>query len=185
MTEPTIEVREGLARRVVHLISRTLGLLAVVVILAMMVATVADVARRTFAGYPIPGVTEAGEVVMVMAVFLGIAYTESRGAHVRVTLVLEMLPPRVAAIINSLAMLLVLSLLAWMVWVTTGRALEAIEVNEVLFGLVKIPVWPGRIAIAVGLAAYFLEAIPRLYDSVRQAFAKEPTFVVSSDASDY
>lgn len=185
MSEQITEVRQGPVRRAVHLVSRTLGILAVVVILFMMVATVADVARRTFAGYPIPGVTEAGEVIMVMAVFLGIAYTEYRGAHVRVTLVLEMLPPRVAAIINSVAMLLVLVLLAWMVWVTTGRALEAIEVNEVRFGLVKIPVWPGRIAIAVGLAVYFLEAVPRLYDSVRQAFAKEPTFVVSSSSGDF
>lgn len=185
MTEPIAEVREGLARRAVHFISRTLGIIAVVVILVMMVATVADVSRRYFAGSPIPGVTEAGEVIMVLAVFLGIAYTESRGAHVRVTIVLEMLPPRVAAIINSLAMLLVLALLAWMVWVTTGRALEAIEVNEVRFGLVKIPVWPGRIAIAVGLAAYFLEALLRLYDSVRQAFAEKPQFVVSSASSDF
>lgn len=185
MTESTIEVREGVARKAVHLLSRALGYIAVLVILFMMVATVADVSRRYFAGTPIPGVTEAGEVIMVMAVFLGIAYTESRGAHVRVTLVLEMLPPRVAAIINSFAMLLVLGLLAWMVWVTTGRALEALEVNEVRFGLVKIPVWPGRIAIAVGFAAYFLEASLRVFDSVRQAFAKEPTFVVSSDSSDF
>lgn len=185
MTESVPEVREGLVRRAVHLLSRALGVVAVLVIVFLMVATVADVARRTFAGHPIPGVTEAGEVVMVMAVFFGIAYTEFRGAHVRVTLVLEMLPPRVAAIINSAAMLLVLVLLAWMVWVTTGRAIEALEVNEVRFGLVKIPVWPGRIAIAVGLAAYFLEAVPRLYDSVRQAFAKEPTFVVSSSSGDF
>lgn len=185
MTEPVIERREGPARKAVHFLSRALGIVAVVVIIVMMVATVADVSRRYFAGSPIPGVTEAGEVLMVMAVFFGIAYTESRGAHVRVTLVLEMLPPRVAAIINSLAMLLVLVLLAWMVWVTAGRALEALEVNEVRFGLVKIPVWPGRIAIAVGLAAYFFEAIPRLYDSVRQAFAREPQFVVSSASSDY
>lgn len=185
MTEPTTEVGEGMVRKTVHFISRALGILAVLVITFMMVATVADVSRRYFAGSPIPGVTEAGEVIMVMAVFLGIAYTESRGAHVRVTLVLEMLPPRVAAIINSLAMLLVLALLGWMVWVTTGRALEAIEINEVRFGLVKIPVWPGRIAIAVGLAAYFLEAILRVYDSLRQAFAKEPTFTVSTDSSDY
>ncbi|MFC5337569.1 TRAP transporter small permease subunit [Leucobacter denitrificans] len=185
MTEPTTQVREGVLRRSIHVISRTFGIIAVLVIVFMMVATVADVARRYFTGAPIPGVTEAGEVLMVMAVFLGIAFTEYRGAHVRVTLVLEKLPPRVAAIINSLAMLVVLLLLAWMVWVTTGRALESIEVDEVRFGLVKIPVWPGRIAIAVGLAAYFLEAIPRLYDSVRQAFAKEPTFVVSSASSDY
>lgn len=185
MSETTVEVRESVLRRAVHVLSRVLGVVAVLVILFMMVATVADVARRYFAGSPIPGVTEAGEVLMVMSVFLGIAFAESRGAHVRVTIVLEMLPPRVAAIVNSLAMLLVLVLLAWMVWVTTGRAIDAVEVNEVRFGLVKIPVWPGRIAIAVGLAVYFLEAVPRLFDSVRQAFASEPKLAVAQTSSDF
>ena len=174
MTEHTRAASTPWIMKLIHGLSKGLAFIAVVVIVFMMVATVADVTKRFIAGTPIPGVTEMGEVLMVMSVFAGVAYAEYRGAHVRVTLLLDKLPPRVAAIINSLGMLLVLTLIAWMVWVTAGRALESLEVNEVRFGLVKIPVWPGRIAIAAGLVAYFLEAIPRLIDNIVQAFSANP-----------
>jgi TRAP-type C4-dicarboxylate transport system permease small subunit len=180
MTVHTSPPRHSVPRRVVHGISLTLGGVAAVTIVFMMVATVADVWMRYFTGSPIAGVTEVGEVLMVVSVFLGLALAEYRGAHVRVTIVLEKLPPRFAAIISSGCMLLVLVLLAWMVWVTAGRALDSIESNEFRFGLVQIPVWPGRVAIAVGLAAYFLEAVPRLIDTVRNAFARDAQPVTTS-----
>lgn len=179
MTESDKAVRHGPIRSVIHLISRVLAFVAVLVLLFMMVATVADVGKRYLVGTPIPGVTEMGEVLMVMSVFSGVAYAEYRGAHVRVTLLLEKLPPRVAAIVNSLSMILVLTLIAWMVWVTTGRALDSIETNEIRFGLVKIPVWPGRVAIAAGLTAYFLEAIPRLIENVIEVFSRDPKLSLS------
>lgn len=147
----------------------------------MMVATVADVSRRFLLGMPIPGVTEMGEVLMVVSVFLGLAFTQSRHAHVNVTLVLDKLPPRVAAIMTSIGLLLVLAVLAWMVIVTSGRALDSIEMNEYRFGLVQIPVWPGRVAIAVGLAAYFLELIPNTINDLRQVFAKSPSRPMTSE----
>lgn len=179
MTPPVSPGKESAPRRVIHGISIGLGAIAVLVIIFLMVATVADVASRYFAGTPIAGITEVGEVLMVASVFLGLAYTESRGGHVRVTLVLEMLPRRLAAIISSVSMFVVLVLLAWMVWETTGRAFESVEHNEFRFGLVQIPVWPGRVAIAAGLASYFLEAVPRFIDQVRNAFAKEVAPVVA------
>ena len=46
MSETTVEVRESVLRRAVHVLSRVLGVVAVLVILSMMVATVADVARE-------------------------------------------------------------------------------------------------------------------------------------------
>jgi len=182
MTTQVSPPKEHALRRTIHGVSIALASVAAAAIAFMMVATVADVASRYFTGAPIPGVTEVGEVLMVMSVFLGLAFAEYRNAHahVRVTIVLEKLPPRLAAIISSVSMLLVLATLAWMVWVTTGRALESIEQNEFRFGLVQIPVWPGRVAIALGFAAYFLEAVPRLIDNVRNAFGKEVATVNAS-----
>ncbi|TDW30071.1 TRAP transporter small permease subunit [Cryobacterium psychrophilum] len=173
MTTQVSPPKKHALRRAIHGVSIVFAFVAAAAIAFMMVATVADVASRYFTGAPIPGVTEVGEVLMVTSVFLGLAFAEYRNAHVRVTIVLEKLPPRLAAMISSVCMLLVLVTLAWMVWVTTGRALESIEQNEFRFGLVQIPVWPGRVAIALGFAAYFFEAVLRLSDNVRNAFAKE------------
>jgi TRAP-type C4-dicarboxylate transport system permease small subunit len=156
-------------RRAVHLLARVLAALSVVLILVMMVATVADVISRLVVGRPIAGVIEMGEVLMVAIVFLGLAYTESQGGHVSMTLVIRKLRPQAAAAATSLGLALVLFVVAWMTIVTGDRALESFESQEARFGLVQIPVWPARVALAIGLLAYFAELLPRFADNIRQA----------------
>lgn len=156
-------------RRLVHQLTQVLAFIAVFCIVAMLLAIVADVTRRTLAGESVPGVVELGEVAMVAIVFLGLGFAERRGSHVSMTLVVRKLPPRTAAIVNGLGLLLVVAVVGWMVWVTTDRALDSFAVKEYRFGLVRVPVWPARIAVAVGLAAYFLELIFRLFDDLRAA----------------
>lgn len=162
-------VRGGPVRAVVRAFTRVLALAAVACIVFMMVAIVADVTRRRLAGESVEGVVELGEVMMVAITFLGLAYAESRGAHVSMTLVVRKLPPRAAASVNALGLLVVVGVVGWMAYVTADRALLSIELQEYRFGLVRIPVWPARIAVAVGLAAYFLELALRLFDQVRSA----------------
>lgn len=167
-------------RKLVHGLTQLLAFLAVICIIAMLLAIVADVTRRTLVGESVPGVVELGEVAMVLIVFLGLGFAERRGAHVSMTLVVRKLPPRTAAIVNGLGLLLVVVVVGWMVWVTADRALESFAAQEYRFGLVRVPVWPARIAIAVGLVIYFLELVFRLIDDVRAARGQgEPPIVVA------
>lgn len=168
-------------RRVVHGLTQAMAFLAVFCIVAMLIAIVADVTRRSLAGKAVPGVVELGEVAMVVIVFLGLGFAERRGAHVAMTLVVRKLAPRTAAIVNGLGLLLVVVVVGWMVWVTADRALDSFAVKEYRFGLVRVPVWPARIAIAVGLAVYFLELVFRLIDDVRAARGKVPPPVAADE----
>jgi TRAP-type C4-dicarboxylate transport system permease small subunit len=156
-------------RRVVHAVTQVLAFLAVVCIVVVLVATVADVARRSFSGQSVKGVIELGEVLMVAIVFLGLGYAESRGAHVSITAVVRLMPPKTAAVVNGLGLLLMIIVVGWMVFVTADRAIESVAAQEYRFGLVRVPVWPARIAIAVGLAVYVLELLFRLLDNIQAA----------------
>lgn len=170
MSEQLLEGGGGRTRRAIVMVARLLAAVSVLLILFMMVSTVADVGRRQLAGKAIDGVIEMGEVLMVSTVFLGLAYAETRGAHVNMTLVIRKLPPRIAAIANSLGLLLVLFVVGWMVYVTGLRAYDSFSANEYRFGLVQIPIWPARVALAVGLAAYFAALLPRFVDDLRSIF---------------
>jgi len=163
--------QEGALRKSIHILSKILGTIAALIIIFMMISTSADVFRRFIMGAPIPGVTEVGEVLMVGCVFPGLAYAESQRAHVNVSLLIEKLSPRAAAVLNSVGLLIVLIVLIWMVIATGERALSSIATQEYRFGLVQIPVWPGRLAIVIGLAGYLLETLPRFYDDIRQIVA--------------
>lgn len=171
----------GLVRRTVHQATKVLALLAVFCIVVMLVAIVADVTRRTLFGQAVPGVVELAEVMMVAIVFLGLGFAERRGAHVSMTLLVRKLPPRTAAVVNGLGLLLVMAVVGWMVYVTADRALISFEAREFRFGLVRVPVWPARIAIAVGLAVYFLELVFRLIDDVREALGRDPAPEVDNE----
>lgn len=161
MATPTSSSSTTTWAKVVRHFTLLLAVAAAMIVIFMMVSTVADVTRRLIFGRPIPGVIEVGELLMVGAVFLGIAYTEAREEHVAVTLLVRRLTPRKAALVQLAGLAIVMSTLAWMIVVTGTRAYESFTAGEFRFGLVRIPVWPGRIAIALGLLALLLELLVR------------------------
>ncbi len=159
----------GALRRVVFAATQVLAFLAVICIVVALVATVADVTRRSLSGQSVKGVIELGEVLMVAIVFLGLGYAESRGAHVSMTAVVRRMPPKTAAVLNVLGQVLMIFVVGWMAFVTADRAIESVAAQEYRFGLVPVLVWPARIAIAVGLAAYVFTLMFRLLDSIQVA----------------
>jgi TRAP-type C4-dicarboxylate transport system permease small subunit len=168
-------------RRVLDLVNGAMAMGCVACLVVMVLLTIADVTRRSFAGKSIEGVNELGEVMMVVIVFLGVAYAEQRRAHVSMTLFVRRMKPSVAAAVEAAGLLLVVAIVAWMLWVTTDRALVSFAANEYRFGLVRIPIWPARAVIVLGLAAYLLQLVLRLLDDVRGAARGRPA--ATADAS--
>jgi TRAP-type C4-dicarboxylate transport system permease small subunit len=154
-------------RRAVDASARFMAHVAVACIVIMLFATIADVMRRGLTGSPIRGVVELSEVAMVAIVYLSLGLAESRRAHVSVTLLIDRLSARSAAIVNGIGLLIVIAVVAWMVVVTGERAEASIAVQEYRFGLVRIPVWPARLMIVLGLLVYLFALIFRLVDTVR------------------
>lgn len=135
--------------------------LGALVILALMFATTADVVRRATSGKSIAGITEGSEVVLAIAVFLGLAYAQRAQVHVSTSVVVDRVPPAVAAIMRTVALVVACAFFAWVVDANVGKALDSVESGEYRFGLLKVPVWPARIAIAIGLALLTLELLRR------------------------
>lgn len=156
----------GPVRRAVHALSTLFGVLAALLIVAIMASTAADVATRQLTGSSIPGVVEYSEVLMVGLIFLGLAYAQRTGAHIGVDLVTERMPVRVAHAVRSVGLLLAILVLAVMAWETLEVALRAVESREYRFGLVQVPIWPARLLIPIGLVALLLELAITLIDEV-------------------
>lgn len=156
----------GRVRAVVNALTRASAFLAVLCIVIMMLATIADVTSRILTSKPISGVYESGEVMMVAIVFLSLGYAESKRAHVSVTLLTARLPRKAASILTSVGLIIVLAVVVWMVLASFARAEMSIVNNEFRYGLVAIPIWPARIVVVVGLVGYLLELCFRLIDTV-------------------
>ena len=116
----------------------------------MMFSVVAHVTGRYVFNQPIKGIEEANELALVIMVFLGLAFTQSRKRHVEIELVTSRLRPRAREILGILSALIVLGVMILFTVETAKAAIHSIEVGEYRFGATRFPIWPSRIALPVG-----------------------------------
>lgn len=145
-------------------IGRFLAVLGAFVSGAIMLGIVTDVVRRQLTGRSIPGMIEMIETFMVIVVFLGLAHAEAVRVHVRMSLVTNALPFRAARWAKTCGMALCLAGSAWFAWAATLRAEESVVAGEVQPGLLRFPVWPARIIIAIGFVALVAEYVARIWE---------------------
>jgi TRAP-type mannitol/chloroaromatic compound transport system permease small subunit len=145
-------------------VSRILALSAAVLsglgILALTILTLANLWIRNAGGGGVPDAVGWGEVGVAAIAYLGLAYTQNLKAHVSTTVVVRLLSPRVRYVIMAIWMLVVCALIAWVGWETTQAAMESFGRMEARFG--SVPVWPAKIAIALGMWLLLLELITQL-----------------------
>lgn len=135
--------------------------LAGLALLLMMLAGAADVISTNadligLPSHPIPSTNEFMATMMVAAVFLGVALAQQKRAHIQVTIgrVLERCCGRWIEAIRHLLHGLFYALIAWFGWLV---AMHSIAMGEFAAGLVDFPVWPARIALAVGASLMTLQ----------------------------
>lgn len=168
----------------IHGISTTFGIIAALLIVAVMFSTAADVIVRQLTGSSIPGVVEYSEVLLVALIFLGLAYAQRVKAHIGVDIVTERLKPRVSHVVRAVGLVLAILVLAWMAYETAVVAVHAFEVREYRFGLVQVPIWPVRIVVPVGLTVLILELALSAYDEIVGARTGAPaTHAVHPEAT--
>lgn len=102
--------------RIAWWFEQNLNLGANALILFVMLFVVAEVAMRTLFNAPIAGHLELSELMTPAIIFLALAYTQSTGGHVRMTLVVDMLPEgakRYAEIFNNVFSVAIYSILTY------------------------------------------------------------------------
>jgi TRAP-type C4-dicarboxylate transport system permease small subunit len=156
------------ARTVIARLAGALGALAGLGVLLIMVLTVADVGRRALTDQSIAGVVEVTPLILLGAVVLGLGQGEVSGTHVRTTLVTDRLPPRVAAAVRIAGYAVCVALIAWIVWLSAGRAIDAYEMHDTTAGFASIPTWHARALVPVGFALFGLALLVRLADDVNR-----------------
>lgn len=138
---------DALSRR----ISGVTAIIASLCTFSLAIAITTDVVSRTVTGRSLPGLVEVSETLLVMLIFLGMAFASYTGGQISVDLVTGSLPKQVSAWVRSVGDVITLVVLVWLVAATWTRALDSIVGGEFKFGLVHWPLWPARTSIVLGL----------------------------------
>ena len=133
--------------------------LASLAIVLIMIVTVVDVVTRGVSARSVPGMIES---ILVAAAFLGLGYAQRMKAHVSTSIFMDALPPAMARILRRAGLLVVVVYVTSATFVSARRAWDAFQGGEVRFGLIEIPQWPARAAIAIGFTLLLVELLREL-----------------------
>lgn len=151
--------------------------LAYAALFLMTALTTADAFLRYLFNAPIDGVEEATvEFFMPALVYFAVAHIFRTGGHVRITLVSDLLPPRVQRVLWSVFDLLTAALFVVIAYGLIQRTLNAYRMNEYSTSPLNYTIWPSFAIVAIGAVLMVVRAIQGALDP-----AEQDTHAVSVD----
>jgi TRAP-type C4-dicarboxylate transport system permease small subunit len=142
-----------------------MAIIAACVLAIMTLLTAADVAGRYFFNRPITGTWELIGLFLVCAGTFGFAYCQIRKRHIRVTFLFDRFPPRIKAIVDSLAYIIGFVAFALICWrsVLMTRTYILLGDKGTSFDL-DILFWPFWLLLSIGTG---MLALVLLFDVIR------------------
>jgi len=130
-------------------------------------------------GFLVEGLAEIAGYLLATASLLALGLALKSAAHIRITLVLGLLPPTARWLFELFAIGVSTAFAAYMTMRMALLAYDSWAFNEVSFGLVAVQlVWP-QAAMALGLLVFTIALVDEL---VITATTGRPSFVATEDA---
>jgi TRAP-type C4-dicarboxylate transport system permease small subunit len=155
------------ARRALDALYAASGAAAALALAGTCVVMLLQVAGRE-AGVLFRGADDITAWLCAAAAFLALGHTFRRGELVRMTLVLDRLPPpaRWPAEVFSLSVAALVG--GYMVYAVTRFVYESWKFNEVAQGMIKVPIWIPQVGFVVGIIIFFVAIVDELVAVLRR-----------------
>lgn len=148
---------------------RAAALCAAAAVLGMMLIGAIDVIGTALFHRPFPGAYELTEALMVASVFLALALSQRDGRQIRVTLLADRLTLRGKAWLDVLAELFNVVVYAAIAWYGWGAAADSWGISELSSGLLRFPLWPPKLALALGATLMTIQCLAGIRIALRRA----------------
>ncbi len=146
--------------------------ITLVMLFILLILGAGDVIGRYTFNSPITGTKEISSMLVAGIVLLGWAHTQSKGAHVKVELVLNHFPQRTQVIINIVTTFLSLVLFSLIVWQSIKVAIKLLETNR-LVPIILVPLAPFQLMVSLGAFVLCLEFIIEIIQLFQKIKIKE------------
>ncbi|MFK7942236.1 MAG: TRAP transporter small permease [Paracoccaceae bacterium] len=141
------------------------GVLSGLFLVGIAVTIIAQVVAR-FVGLTIDS-TETAGFCLAASTFLGLAYTLRRGGHIRVTLAIRNAGPALRRWIEIWCLAVSAASVAYFLWWSVDLVWFSWKFNEISPGLLAIPFWIPRMAMAVGALILLIALVDDLVCVIR------------------
>ena len=151
----------GVLARVDRLYSKLENLLAFIgafIVFLLMLFVCGEVVARTFLNKSIFGFIDTVELSMAAFAFLGAAYCQRLGGHIRMDLVIGQFRGRTLSILEALATLIALVVIALLIKGSWAHFLRAFQIGDTTIDA-EIATWPSKLLAPVGLSFLWLRLL--------------------------
>jgi TRAP-type C4-dicarboxylate transport system permease small subunit len=142
-----------------HFIFILTALSAVASLFCMLFISVA-VGSRYLLGYSVPGMLDITQMMLVLMIFLPLAYVEKNRGHLQITILYSVLPKRTQSVLQFIWEILACILFALIAVMSFRGMVISFMEHEASWGDLAIPLWIPKLFIFVGCTSMFL------YDSI-------------------
>lgn len=163
------------------------ALLSGLAVLSLMFLAVVSVFGRNFFNQPLPGYVDWIEQAMPLIAFMGIAFVQREGGHIRMDILIGNLRGRmlwIVEFITAFFMLILMLLLVWGSWSHFGRsvdilpltqwptAISAGEFSKLMLSRdssmdIAIPLWPAKLLVPLAFSVLCLRLLLQLWAYAR------------------
>lgn len=149
-------------------VERALALVSGFAVFSLMVLAVIHVSGRYFVNAPLAGYIDFIEQAMPLIAFMGIAYTQREGGHIRMDILIGQLKGRALWAAEFVSVFFILLLMLALVWGTWEHAMRAINFNAPYWSGdssidINIPLWPAKMLAPIAFSILSLRLVLQLW----------------------
>ena len=163
------------------------NLFAAFAIVALMVLGVLQIVLRTVFNTPISGYIDLVELSMASMAFLGAAYCQRLGSHIRMELLVGKLKGRSLWALEALGAALAMFIIGVLIYYSFGHFLRSYTLGDTTMDA-EFPVWPSKLLVPIAFSIWWIRLALQFAGSVRMALNPDATpvaVVIAKDAAEH
>lgn len=145
-----------------------LNFIAGIAIFALMLIGVGQIAGRQLFDLPIYGYIDYIEQASAIFAFLGVAYCQRLGTHIRMEFMLTLLPRRWLWWVEAFAIAVALVIVGALIWASWFNFQRAWQLGDSTMDI-RLPTWPGKLMVPLAFATLWLRLLLQLAGYLRLA----------------
>ena len=142
---------ESLSNWAVRLSAVVLGLMTLLILVEILLWNTAQKTTLIADEYSAYG--------LALIIFLGAGYCLKERGHIRITLVLGMLPPKLARIVTCVATAVTTIFFGYLWWYLLKMVLSTIRYQTTSGTLTNTPLWIPQVMMLIGAACFFIQFV--------------------------
>lgn len=145
-------------------LEQLLALVSGLAVFSLMVLAVVSVGGRNAFNMPLPGYVDWIEQVMPLIAFMGIAYVQRDGGHIRMDILIGSLRGRAMWLFELISVLLILLLMMALVYGSWSHFDRSFDFAAPLWSRdssidISLPIWPAKLLVPVAFSVLCLRLV--------------------------